>query len=580
MKKILFCLILIAAGTVVSFAQTKMAKKKSNFSTQTTVPELQLVKAQPTEKVFDPSSLSLSGKANAVAADPVAYYTRPQGVLYASWDSEGSYYRGFWIGAPYVNTTWNNASTSADTYEWQLPDPVAGGNLYLSNEENPSDFYSAWSLLASPSLVAKTATKTSKPYYWGLESLVPGVPGQGYENKPLQGSFLVIGGNIRDYYSELLNDNGDYMVSNVAPDTEIYAYSYSNNGGPIFGSPSRYTSFGSYFEKPLKPYLLNGVRIPVVGLSAPANTQLRLNIYKMDKNGTVGDLITSSSLFFANAVSESDISDLSFDQFVVIDAETGLDIDIASVTIDDAVLIELTGYSDAVTFTALANIGYDPFGYFCHDNIWRNANTAITSNGAPIAASPMFLIDATFAFFYAEETRKEAPVGGGTVTFEIDDYYWLPMGANGSQWWLQEELPEWIELGGTSTNPTTGVASVPVMVKALPAGQTGRSADIIIASVGCDLRLQIKQGDAEYLTSMPQTKATTNAKAMVSNDAIMVSYLEGTTSVAVYNVSGQRVAEYALPSTGNFTIPAASLNKGVYVLKFTGKTDEVIKIVK
>ncbi|MDR0506403.1 MAG: T9SS type A sorting domain-containing protein [Dysgonamonadaceae bacterium] len=71
-----------------------------------------------------------------------------------------------------------------------------------------------------------------------------------------------------------------------------------------------------------------------------------------------------------------------------------------------------------------------------------------------------------------------------------------------------------------------------------------------------------------------------DVKAYAKGDNFVVSYPAGTTSAAVYNVAGQKIAEYTLNPAGSCSIPAANLPKGVYVIKFAGKGAESVKVIK
>jgi hypothetical protein len=71
-----------------------------------------------------------------------------------------------------------------------------------------------------------------------------------------------------------------------------------------------------------------------------------------------------------------------------------------------------------------------------------------------------------------------------------------------------------------------------------------------------------------------------NVKVTVQADRFVLSYPAGTTSIAVYNVAGQKIAEYTLNPDGKQSIPTAGLPKGVYILKFAGKTGETVKVIK
>ena len=508
---------------------------------------------------------------------PIAKYDKPQGAFFASWNSELSYYT-FMLGAAYTNTMWNNSSLYAKTFDWIMADsnnpPDA---VYNSDDKNPSDFY-MFSLYKTPSLTANSATKTSE-YHWGAEFIdEDGNPA------PVAKTQILTGGNINDVIPE---EGADFYSSNVPPNAYIRAYTMGG-GLPIFGPREGVSSIGSYFEKPLAIYMIEGVRIPVVGLTVPADTELKLNIYKMPEKGVAGDLIASSTVYYPTAVSGNGLSNISFDEFSVIDPTTGLDVTVDYLEIDEAILVEFAGfegemvgeegqevYQNDIDFTALCTIDEgDSFGYFLEDGVWKNARRSLSVN-----SSLVVLMDVTYPFLYAEENRFEAPAAGGTHTFSITDYYWLPEDkVSNVQWWIDNEIPEWISVGDLRADDGQDPVSVPVTVAALPEGVKGRAADLILKSYGCELKLQIKQGESFYV-SIPEVKVS-NVRAYVNNNNIYVAYPEGTTSVSVYNAVGQLVGNYRLDPSGAAILPGANLTKGIYFLKFSGKTNETIKVVK
>ncbi|KAA6301974.1 MAG: hypothetical protein EZS26_001790 [Candidatus Ordinivivax streblomastigis] len=80
-------------------------------------------------------------------------------------------------------------------------------------------------------------------------------------------------------------------------------------------------------------------------------------------------------------------------------------------------------------------------------------------------------------------------------------------------------------------------------------------------------------------TGIP-TIAKDATKAVRQGNDFVLSYPTSTSSVSVYNVAGQRIAEYKLNATGTYTLPAANLANGVYVLKFNDAQSTAVKILK
>ena len=505
---------------------------------------------------------------------PIAKYEKPQGAFFASFgnDNDLSYYSGIMFGPAYTDITWKNTSLYADTYEWSMDEEDA----YVVTDEGKdlSCFY-PWSITGTPSLEVHSATKSAE-YHWGSNFINP----QDGSPQPKDNTILLSGGSIYDELEE------GFYSSNVLPNADLYAY--IGQGIPLYGPREGVQSIGSYFEKPLSKYMIEGVRIPVVGLDVPADTELKLNIYKMNERGVAGDLIAASSVYYPNAFSSSEITNISFDEFTILDPETELDVTVYLIEIEDAILVELTGfegeivddvYQNTMNFAALFEIdGEDSFGYFKEKNSsgygWNNSRYSVAVN-----SSVTFLMDVTYSFLYTEDNRFEAPAEGANHTFEISDFYWRPENTTGeAQWWFENELPEWITVGALSYTGDENPVLLPITVAPLPSGEEGRTADLILRSYGCDLKLQVKQGEAYYV-GIPETTAS-NVKAYVNNNNIHISYPEGTTAVSIYNTVGQNVGNYNLNANGTAILSGANLSKGIYFLKFSGKTNETIKIIK
>jgi len=67
--------------------------------------------------------------------------------------------------------------------------------------------------------------------------------------------------------------------------------------------------------------------------------------------------------------------------------------------------------------------------------------------------------------------------------------------------------------------------------------------------------------------------------ARTEKNSFELTYPATATSVEVYNIAGQKVGEYKLNASGTYTLSAAGLANGAYILKFNG-SNEVVKILK
>jgi hypothetical protein len=96
-----------------------------------------------------------------------------------------------------------------------------------------------------------------------------------------------------------------------------------------------------------------------------------------------------------------------------------------------------------------------------------------------------------------------------------------------------------------------------------------------LASYAFMIRANVEPGAVKIGDVTTQTLA----QAARQGDNFLLSYPAGVSSVSVYNVAGQKVAEYKLNASGTYTMQTANLANGVYVLKFNG-SNTVVKILK
>jgi len=81
------------------------------------------------------------------------------------------------------------------------------------------------------------------------------------------------------------------------------------------------------------------------------------------------------------------------------------------------------------------------------------------------------------------------------------------------------------------------------------------------------------------LSNVPSVKANRTSVFSTAN-SFELSYTSDFTSVAIFNISGQMIASYDLPATGQFSIPNHDLAQGVYIIRFTGNMTETVKVIR
>lgn len=186
----------------------------------------------------------------------------------------------------------------------------------------------------------------------------------------------------------------------------------------------------------------------------------------------------------------------------------------------------------------------------------------------------------------------EAPVAGGAASTYDKNYDMVLEGAArfgcshnffvedgfDNEAHVKVNAPEWVEVAVDTTDySTTGVFYLIANAEPLPGEMSGRDGYIELDVYGFKSKIQIGQG--EFTVGVNDAQVA-EASARVEGENIVLTYGEGVNAVDVINVAGARVASYALPAGGNFTVPASDYAKGLYILNFKGDKKATVKVVK
>jgi len=90
------------------------------------------------------------------------------------------------------------------------------------------------------------------------------------------------------------------------------------------------------------------------------------------------------------------------------------------------------------------------------------------------------------------------------------------------------------------------------------------------------MNIFVKQG---VYVGLKDVKAL-QTKVSSREGAFELSYTSNFDAVAIYNVAGQVIGNYKLPTTGTLSIPNINWNKGIYIFKFGGKQTETTKAIR
>ncbi|MDR1811161.1 MAG: hypothetical protein LBR34_12315 [Prevotella sp.] len=482
---------------------------------------------------------------------PDAFYSLPAGFLISGFSPD--YYAlnsDVTIGQAYTPVQWNSSSLDAESVVWDFGEgqtyntagDTYGDDYRIREETNPQVslpfFYSLPPVLTATGKGGKTAS-----YQWG-------------ETNPS----LFSGGTISDYAGKVFGAGNYDLRHRFAIYSDVNAEGMADYG--------TFKGVANYFEKPAAAYMVDTIYVHAGNVVPKTGEPVKLNVYKVNEDGTMGNILATSEVepediqaaFSNNGL---DYYTIPF-TFKALDPETGFETD-TWLEINSAILVEFYNYESADIFFQYENHpDGSSYAYVSlEEGDWLDLG----------GTSALFDMNVYFPFFVAENDKYDAPATGGTNNFDIT-WYWEP-----NYWWMEETLPDWVKIDGVSVNQQTLVATMPITVDPLPEGVTGRAYNITIKSFACKLTLQIKQGDADYLSINQVVSKGIAPTAARLGDDFKLSYPAGVSAVSVYSISGQLVAAYPLPANGSFILPAARLAKGVYTLKFNG-VNQAVKVVK
>ncbi|GHU63881.1 hypothetical protein FACS1894123_07590 [Bacteroidia bacterium] len=476
---------------------------------------------------------------------PGASYRRPEGYLISGFSKE--YYSltelNLIFGNAYTSTQWSSYIENADNVTWEFD------GYGIRNEENPVVTI-PYGLYENPILSA-SGKGGSVEYQLGVA---------GDEN------LLAVGGeNLWTF------EDGDFLFGLGNYDLQYGLSVIPEANAEYVSDYGTFKGIGNYYEKPAGKFMFETFYVHAGNVVAKTGEPVKLTIYAVDEEGNVGDAIATSEAWpgdFTQLEAEEGDEYIYYTipfKFKEIDPETGREAN-SRIEIESAFLAEFSNYESADVIFQGDNRSGENYAYVTLEEGF------ISMESWGLNTSCLFDMDAVFPYLYAEDNKFAVPENGGVKTFKLESY-WLPDD------WKFEDLPNWITVNDDFvTDEEAGTVTFSVTAAALPDGFSGRNADVKIQSFACDQILQFKQGDSSF-TGLTSLK-TASVKVVRQGNNFVLSYPERTNTVAVYNITGQKIKEYSLSGSTTQTISANDLAKGVYIFKFSGKTNESLKVVR
>ncbi|MDR2410295.1 MAG: T9SS type A sorting domain-containing protein [Bacteroidales bacterium] len=572
-KKLLLMLVCVVCMVSAS-AQKKLTSTVQTSSSQEIKKEMFHADFSKIKKIATPI-VSERGYKTELSKTPQAglSYAKPAGTYHGSFSKGQNGITGYY---PFIHGKafydWKFVASGGSNYTWSV------GTTPLNTDESGNGIYN----FPCGQWLLPTVTSGAQSYIW---------------NEAVGAQFAAISDDL--YYLSMVDmwkgsDSGGF--SNVGFFSD-YGY---GTGSADDGSP--FIACLQIYDAPQAPIYLESVNAAIFSMQnnnpLPADNFLACTIYPVNADGEIDweYPIGGESICYREDLEDwgqflndgTKMFNAPF-YFYELDPETGLK--------SPKNFAISTAYAIVIEWTSGAN-----FGFFWGDSDGDGSGSAVIAenekgysygysgeNGSRMPIDLYINIKGSMTTLSLDDriTNIVFPVGGGdlAVTYEgVGTYINVILNSTFTSDLVlidEAELPDWVsigEIGGLydDDNNFQYGFSFTLTATPLPNGVSGRTARVKVKSLGVELVLPITQGEAQTSISTPNPEIVRTVR---QGDDFVLSYPSAATSVSVYNVAGQRMGEYKLDAKGKYTLPAADLVKGIYILKFNG-TNNTVKIVK
>ncbi len=500
-------------------------------------------------------------------------YEEPSGIFALGFSEDGMYGlvgRSFRKAPAYTPLTWTNTSVGATEFEWEVIEDFATGtpSIYKTTDLTHSEVYS---FIDGPILYGMDAAgeadvfqfgaqidnktgelgESNVAYYYGGDTSpdynVPelGISTYMYGQNGTEDGFIGVGCMA---YSKSNDEMG------LDPVTGLYPVFTDKENGFGFEDP-KFLGYANFFPAPAAPYLISKLWSWMV-VTPNKPTVIEMTLYKVSDEGEVTDEIIAQGSCSLDPKDKTQW--LIFDLYAL--DEDGLQTD-DLIVIDSGVLAEMTFVVDDIeeVYPVAANgavfpmdaneIPYPFHAYMLVEDegeIWFPRTPYpyyYDSKMTKLSAITdwLWMMDAVFPWTYAidGETQAQAPVEGGTVSFNISSYYGIEYFGYDVTDYVNGDC-DWIdfETATVEDNEELQCQVLTLPVAALPEGVAGRSAIIDVIGAGTSLKLYVHQGES------------TGVNVVVSDK-----------NAEYFDLQGRRVA---------------NPEKGIYIKKTGNKAEKVL----
>jgi len=558
MKKL--TLLLLAALITFNLFSQAVIKSQNNKLYH----KLDAIKAMPAKELTDEIIINkVIPYQKSVAVTDTAFYLKPEGSFYGGFFANG-YYTYPRIFAPVAESmTFQNVSTTPSGSTWSVNETSAA---------TTDDFETSYGFGAYYLPTLKTAKGSSYMYGKIYSDYAAVLSGADYA-LPMTTCTMYTSATYASTGSDCYRV-GAGSYGNYAYGTDLVINNKSlDTIGVVFNNISI-----MYVDSVILPIYNN----TTTGTLIPSGATLKLTAYKI--NSTENGLEITNNILATATATSSNITDKYVDSSSQVDmlafvfkSTNALGISAPKpVAFDGPFYLELTGYNESNCNFGILSDYYSPTNgstYFTYkgylSQVWdRGGNIAMSLN----AILPAMIPDTT-------DMNYTIATGGGEAVNNSNYYpglYATFAPADELGGWTLDGMPEWLSLSyNNSYFADYNYIGLEFNADALPAGTTGRSANVTITSLGKSVIYTISQGS---VTGVNDVKVS-NINVFKTTDAFVINKAENYNSVSLMSISGQLINNYRI-ANGSVTVPTSALTNGVYLLRFNGNSSETIKVVK
>jgi hypothetical protein len=508
-------------------------------------------------------------KVSTVVGGPGVSYTVPQGTLFQGLSNAYTGYSNtFAYASPYINWTFTNKTVTTPTYLWTITPYLGVDSTATSVDLNKRVTTGSFNM---PSLKGSAN---------GLDSTF--IFGKSFSSKAAA-SYIDAGGSAYTAAASGTTPSRTFNWTNWLYDLGQVTWNFAA-GDYAFGTGTTgIDALVSYYERPQSTLYFEGAEFFLGAFSAPAGTSFTLRVITVtidaQGNFTPKDTVATSHAVTSDAIvtgTTGTAQVLPFTKLVTIDAD-GFETTIPYLELNEPFFLELSGFNVPGVTLAMRSSRYDggttklPYinnHAFIYNTPVVNGVRALKSYSwsATLEAT---LINSAYSYLLSDTKSVVANVAGGTANIVLEPFF--------SSVWVDGVLPSWITETQTDLYDASNWQSNAVLTyEALPVGVTGRSADVVFKTWGAQVTVHVTQGIVSGIPSVNTIKS----KVYTTDNSFELIYPNEFNKVTMVSLSGQIIANYALPTSGKFSISAAGISKGIYFLKFEGKETETVKVIR